>query len=113
MHNHAVEDRKGTCLDHIHSNILNTSFNLLAHEVRRRFMYPKDALCILRRQGCRGGHGIASMGGDHLLIGFEATACEAKRAALARCAQLPRTEMYLRPTRAIGAGDCQDAFGHV
>ena len=40
-------------------------------------MNAVDALSVLCSQGRRGSHGIAAMGGDHFLIGFEPSNCGA------------------------------------
>jgi hypothetical protein len=69
-----VKSRALTSLDNIHSNILNASLNLLLDKRGRDDMDVLDTQCILCRQGCRGRHGVASMGGKGLLIRFQAAA---------------------------------------
>lgn len=60
-----------TCLDDIDPNVTDASIDLPPHEIRRNLMNGVDAERVLRRQGCRGSHGIAAMGRDNLLVGFE------------------------------------------
>jgi len=62
-----------TGLDNVHADIFNDRVDLFPQKLRRHEMDVVDPFGVLRRQGRRGRHGVAAMGGDHLLIRFEAT----------------------------------------
>ncbi len=63
-----------TRLDNINPDILNDGVNLLSEKLGRHEVNVVDPLCVLRRESRRGRHGIAAVGGNHLLVCFEAAA---------------------------------------
>lgn len=63
---------KLTSLDHIDAHVLNTRLNLLLDKPGRHHVDGPHALRVLRRQRCRGRHGVAAMGGHDFLVCFEA-----------------------------------------
>lgn len=95
-----------TGLNDINPNILHTSINLLLHEFRRYFVDSADALRVLRSEGGCGGHCIAAMGCNDLLVGFEPAVRSALVAKLAEHVAAPDS----RSARAVRAGYHQHAL---
>lgn len=67
-----LRESKHTSLHDVHRDILHDSLDLALHEPRRHDMHTLDARRVLLRQGRRGRHGVAPMGGNDLLVRLEA-----------------------------------------
>jgi hypothetical protein len=61
-----------TRLDNIYADILNDGVDLLPEKRGRHVVDVIDALCVLRREGRCGRHGVAAMDGNDLLVRLEA-----------------------------------------
>ncbi len=107
----------GTCLHNIYADILNDGVDLLSQKLGRYELDAVDPLCVLRREGRRGCHGIAAMRGNDLLVGFEAavnTLCKSHTHTLTHSNNLnPKRQSCgwevgnLRSARAVRAGNYQ------
>lgn len=60
-----------TSLDDVDADVVEAGVELLLQELGRDLVDGVDALGVLGRQGGRGCHGIAAVGGDDLLVRLE------------------------------------------
>lgn len=70
---HLIFYSGSTCLDHVNSNVIADSIELLLHECRRRVVDVLYTLCVLRCKSSRSSHCIASMCSNDLLVSFKST----------------------------------------
>lgn len=101
-----------TRLDHVHTNILDDSINLLLQKLGRHVVNIVHGLRVLRREGCRGSHGVAAVGGDDLLVCLEAAAetrCVSYLAVnlITQTRSKDAKKGHVRSARAVRAGNYQ------